>query len=512
MKGQLLKEIAALTAFGQDRTRDAEDDVFGDGTSAVLPGHDDGEGVGAGEWWVEGGKGKQEETAPAVRSQLRMAAGMAALEEAARYRGKKASRRALRWMEEEEEEEENEDGEEACGSESEEGEEEEGGYDDQEEAETSSSAADTSSDDDDEDDGDDDDDLEGEMARLRKDKQGMALLLKRSRDEQRHKAEEAKRHRDTWNRLLEVRILLQRLLGMGNRLPRAEAHDTYCRADPAVGEGFDGAASVLRGVLSQLAGLRRAQAAELEEEEEEGGKGGKRQRVVDLEGVEFTGPVGGRDDPWVATQGDYEACKAHWRRVLDAAHQRATLSVAVGKKFRVVNQGLWHQVEASLADRGRALRRSHLTRAQVKAAGLFVGGLGQGPKAGEEGQEAVAEEEEEEEEEPDEEAFDDAELYQLLLRDYIQSVGPAGGVDGVGATAALAGRGLSKRSKRKGVDTKASKGRKLRYAVHPKLEHFMFPVPPPPALMDVDRLFASLPGSSAVLGMRQPVGATSDEE
>ena len=90
------------------------------------------------------------------------------------------------------------------------------------------------------------------------------------------------------------------------------------------------------------------------------------------------------------------------------------------------------------------------------------------------------------------EAFDDSELYQQLLRDYIQAVGPGGNLDP--AAVAAMGRSLSRKSKKKKVDTKASKGRKLRYAVHPKLEHFMFPVPVGECGMDVDRLFASLPG------------------
>jgi protein AATF/BFR2 len=56
----------------------------------------------------------------------------------------------------------------------------------------------------------------------------------------------------------------------------------------------------------------------------------------------------------------------------------------------------------------------------------------------------------------------------------------------------------AKKTKRPGVDRRASKGRKLRYTVHPKLEHFMFPAPAPAAPMDVDKLFASLHGRTAV--------------
>lgn len=57
------------------------------------------------------------------------------------------------------------------------------------------------------------------------------------------------------------------------------------------------------------------------------------------------------------------------------------------------------------------------------------------------------------------------------------------------------------------VDTKASKGRKLRYHVHDKLQNFMAPVP---VLRwerrRVDELFGSL------LGMRTRIGEEEEEE
>lgn len=63
-------------------------------------------------------------------------------------------------------------------------------------------------------------------------------------------------------------------------------------------------------------------------------------------------------------------------------------------------------------------------------------------------------------------------------------------------SASLASSELSKlrSSKRhKNVDRKASKGRKLRFTPHPKLENFMFPRENHSQVqIDVDRLFASL--------------------
>lgn len=59
-------------------------------------------------------------------------------------------------------------------------------------------------------------------------------------------------------------------------------------------------------------------------------------------------------------------------------------------------------------------------------------------------------------EEQDEEVFDDTDFYQQLLRDVIDSRnGERGGQDWMAAQ--------KERKKKKNVDTKASKGRKLRY-------------------------------------------------
>lgn len=168
--------------------------------------------------------------------------------------------------------------------------------------------------------------------------------------------------------------------------------------------------------------------------------------------------------------------KRGWREVLDAAHQRSVLSAHMAKKFKVVNQGLWPHVEASLADRDRALKRSH------QAVGAMAY-LGRG-----------AEEEIPREPGVDLECYDDSELYQHLLKEFMDNTGGSGGV-----TDPLMHLPIkSKRTKKVGVDRKASKGRKIRYVLHPKLEHFMFPVPLPPPPMDIDRLFASLPGASKI--------------
>lgn len=89
----------------------------------------------------------------------------------------------------------------------------------------------------------------------------------------------------------------------------------------------------------------------------------------------------------------------------------------------------------------------------------------------------------------DVEIFDDTDFYQKLLRDIIDSRGGGEGGDD------WLVQQKQKKAKKK-VDTKASKGRKLRYEVHEKLQNFMVPVPSRVAWHEeqIDELFGSLLG------------------
>ncbi|KAK0188877.1 apoptosis-antagonizing transcription factor [Armillaria mellea] len=95
--------------------------------------------------------------------------------------------------------------------------------------------------------------------------------------------------------------------------------------------------------------------------------------------------------------------------------------------------------------------------------------------------------ENEEEQEHDSEIFDDTDLYQQLLRDVIDA-------EKNGADDWLVVQ-KQKKAKKK-VDTKASKGRKIRYEVHEKLQNFMVPVTINGGWHEqqIDELFGSLLG------------------
>jgi protein AATF/BFR2 len=100
----------------------------------------------------------------------------------------------------------------------------------------------------------------------------------------------------------------------------------------------------------------------------------------------------------------------------------------------------------------------------------------------------------------DAETFDDTDFYQQLLRDIIEARGA--GHNGEEAEPEWLRRQKASRAKRKKtVDVKASKGRKLRYQVHEKLQNFMVPIAVQRGAWhdeQIDELFASILGSAGV--------------
>ncbi|GJE91121.1 TRAUB-domain-containing protein [Phanerochaete sordida] len=92
----------------------------------------------------------------------------------------------------------------------------------------------------------------------------------------------------------------------------------------------------------------------------------------------------------------------------------------------------------------------------------------------------------------DMEVFDDTDFYQQLLRDVIDARGSGG--EG-GEPEWIQRQKANKARRKKTVDVKASKGRKLRYQVHEKLQNFMVPITVAKGQWhdeQVDELFASL--------------------
>ncbi|CAM9635717.1 unnamed protein product [Pylaiella littoralis] len=336
------------------------------------------------------------------------------------------------------------------------------------------------------------------------------------------RAREALRQREWWDSLLEVRILLQRLMNAANKLPGPDELQLYLNGDDeltALAEEGSGAA---KSLATQLSAVRRSQMAcwgiTAKSSNDDGGTGegdAALGAVVTDDAEEEEGlnnEVGrggegaekGEDAEAVAAK-EHGSCMGWWEGVLGRWHEKTQLvDPSLQKKFKVVNQGPWAQVTASLADRDRANRRAFMTESETAD---FLGrelgnrlkemkGDSKSESAGsptadreEENEELLGRERRKEGSDPlDLEVIDDRDLYQHLLKEFMDASGAAG--------SGYAAVPVRRKSRKKNVDRKASKGRKIKYVTHPKMQNFMFPQEYDPPPMEPSELFTSLFGGA----------------
>jgi len=131
--------------------------------------------------------------------------------------------------------------------------------------------------------------------------------------------------------------------------------------------------------------------------------------------------------------------------VIDKWNERANATSVTLKKLKVFNQSATKQIDQALQDRDKLVARAHTLKADITVPGKGKGVL----KAGEV-HEAI---------------FDDTDFYQQLLREFINSkMTVADPEDPVAMTRQFLALQQLKNKSKKVVDTKASKGRKIKYA------------------------------------------------
>ncbi|KAL2162202.1 hypothetical protein VTH06DRAFT_7115 [Thermothelomyces fergusii] len=328
--------------------------------------------------------------------------------------------------EEEEDEEEDEvgseDGEE--GSESGEGEE---GEEDEEEDEDEEDEEDAETD------GSDD-----ERAQLRKmategQKSIVAAMSQAARaDAEKGKAVRAQRR--AFDSILNLRIRLQKALVAANTFSVVDkSHEDVTEAYQAAEEAAVKLWNTIDSVRHTF--MPESSRAKL---------GEKRKREIDV------------DTPsqaiWESMQMAEEVAHAHRRKVLDKWSERVKKNSVALSTRRLVNsetQTLVSALDEQLLSSERLIKRARTPRSCAPA---------QAAKKVDE----------------DADIYDDADFYQLLLKELVDQRSSDTGLPGE-SVATVRWAALKENKTRKTVDRRASKGRKLRYTVHEKLQNFMAP-------------------------------------
>ena len=349
-----------------------------------------------------------------------------------------------------------------------------------------SAAADDDDDDDedDEDDGSDASDFDAEGARAR-DLLGAAtegdadlareLQAFRQEEEQTKKLVDTKAQhvskgkavraqRTVWERALHARIRLQKAMTSAAKLPTALACRGLKRASPDVEDSMDALSRMAKKTLRTFTSLQTALMSNISDIS--GSSDLKSGATV----VDVTGDV---DDVWSRTDAAYRAFANYRDSTCDRWYRKSAVSVgntsgggAAGLK--AFNQSISQQVSSTMRAPARLIEKSQPPK---RTAPLRLGERKSAPVTGDDGDEDASDEDKigvdglQDGEAREEELFDDVDFYEQLLKEFLESGNDAGAAGAATLTKAV--------KRRKVVDRKASKGRKIRYHVQEPLVNFM---------------------------------------
>ncbi|KAL5800086.1 hypothetical protein ACOSQ4_032970 [Xanthoceras sorbifolium] len=318
--------------------------------------------------------------------------------------------------------------------------------------------------------------LEKEYMDLRNQEQDILRNLKRHKDEDVLKGQAVKNQKALWDKTLEFRFLLQKAFSSSNRLPQEPVRSSFSVSDEGVGKAYSDLITSSKKTLDSLLELQEALleknpfvAQALDGNSgQSSNKHSKDSKNLDVEG----------DDEWLQVSQMHKRIASFRDKSIDKWQRKTqvtTGAAAIKGKLHAFNQNISEQVAAYMRDPSRMIKQMQQRRSTVAAFEAVHGGADntKGEEAHTDG---------------DPELLDDSEFYQQLLKEFFETIDPTSS-----ETAFYAIKKLQTK-KRKIVDRRASKSRKIRYNVHEKIVNFMAPLPmdlPPMAPKLFENLFGS---------------------
>ncbi|KLO17952.1 TRAUB-domain-containing protein [Schizopora paradoxa] len=310
----------------------------------------------------------------------------------------------------------------------------------------------------------------------------LSSSLKRVREEERKKGKAVARQQSILDVLVDARIRLQKCLTAVNCLPNASSLHLFLDS-PAAKSAADG---VLREATALADDLFEIQEKLLKVNDLPDAPPTKRRRTETLEGdIDWDDEVRQRASHFSLLEHSLHTHAVStirkWSNKVLAVDPSALMS-SNRNKFSQTPDGPKNAVQLideALLDRTKLLERTR----EYKGKGTRL-------------KSDVHQPLEEATEEEADDVFDDTDFYQQLLRDVIDARS-GNALEGAADDWRIAQK---QRKAKKAVDTRASKGRKLRFEVHEKIQNFMAPVLAPSSAAitwhesQIDELFASLLG------------------
>ncbi|XP_027350895.1 putative uncharacterized protein DDB_G0270496 [Abrus precatorius] len=296
--------------------------------------------------------------------------------------------------------------------------------------------------------------------------------LKHHKEEDLLKGQAVKNQKALWYKILELRFLLQKSFSSSNRLPQESVKSLFCESDETVREAYSDLMISSKETLDSILELQEAMFAKNPSITQ--ATDGLERSSKDLEVSKHLD--GDLDQEWSQISQMHKSLASFrdksinkWQRMT----QVTTGAAAIKGKLHAFNQDISNQVAAYMRDPSRMIKQMQLRRSAVSIFGSVS-------EVGDNYQEV------ETRTNGDPELLDDSEFYQQLLKEFFETVDPSS------SEKAFYSLKRMQTKKRKVVDRRASKSRKIRYNVHEKIVNFMAPLPanvPPMAPKLFENLF-----------------------
>lgn len=304
-------------------------------------------------------------------------------------------------------------------------------------------------------DDDDIEELQKELEGINHMEQDLLRNLKRYKDDDILKGQAVKNQKALWDKTLELRILLQKPFTNSNRLPMVPFRDSFCNSNEGVNEAYS---DLINSCKKTLGSILEFQEALLQQNQSiTQATDGKLDQP--LKGADAASSDIEYDEEWLRISQMHARMASFRNKSIDKWQRKTqvtTGAAAMKGKLQAFNQNISEQVASYVRDPTRMLKGMRLYRANVAVFGTPV-------------QEKVRTEQDKNEE-GDPELLDDSEFFQQLLKEFFDNI-----EDPSASEAAWYSVKRTQNKKRKIVDRRASKSRKMRYNIHEKIVNFMAP-------------------------------------
>ncbi|KAI8074904.1 apoptosis antagonizing transcription factor-domain-containing protein [Gongronella butleri] len=353
--------------------------------------------------------------------------------------------------------------------------------DDEDEDEDEDDEDDSDNDDDDDSEGDfsdnveedqEDNELTEQLQKIQQEEKSMLQQLAKTASGDVEKGQHVRQQLTLWDNMLEARIRMQKVVENANRLPQFDRWDEV----EQVKEEINDTKADLREVLDDLMDLRIGLLSSSGAVDVEELSYSTRKRHLDDDNEEIDD--GYFDALWHDVSQVNDAFATYRNSTLEKWSNKVQASSAanLNKKFKAFDQNILTQIDNVMAEKDSLIKRTQLQRAEYTILGKTTESS---PEQDDDEKDGVQDRKKASRyhDTYDKEIFDDNDFYQQQLRELIESRM----VDNDDPIASGMRWAQSKKDqvkkKKVKVDTKASKGRKLKFNVHEKIQNFMAPIP-----------------------------------